>query len=1330
MIYNPDFLRKLDEHREKITYARIISLTMDEDPVEQIEGQITQGSVNVDGNSAVRRTCSLSMVAQDVNINEYYWGLNTKFKLEIGVQNKVDPQYPDVIWFKMGTYVITSFNASLSTNSYTISLQGKDKMCLLNGDVGGIINARTDFGTYDFTDTETGITVNEKYPIKQIIWDAVHAYANEPFHNIIINDLDELGLELLDYKYDVPMYLFREPHADEYSGIFMIGNNSDIPIYKNTQNNAQWSLTDPNFIFDKLIASMIGYDEEPTHVFLNSGNNQRTEYVVAKIEYGQTAGYRTCDLVYAGDLIANIGDSLTSVLDKIKNMLGQFEYFYDLDGRFVFQRQKSLVNTVWTPIRETGDRELYVESLAAASNSMYDFHGSILISSFQNNPNLLNLRNDYTVWGVKKGVTGQEYPVHMRYAIDNKPEIYADFNGKVWTTLSAQEIENINKSKNKKSIRAEIYKLWDEFERDYTLYPQSLWRQKRSGQWYIPKEEKWWVMSEWAEYYKILFGEYPGNRHPQDEMRNLSKTGRFPQTYMKRFASSTSPLSGTEANTSPTCEVMQLFFFKGLVEGRDAIGYTAHSGCVHTYAEWLQGEKYVNSDFPENFNFALSPADAFTSKTVLDNLHGDGLYKIITYCYDPYIEEAAIDARIAELEQLEEYVDPYDTSDYNFNVDWRELIYRMAIDYRRHNHDDDFEVRLAKNNSPWELYPKGVTGYEQYYTDMEGFWRELYNPMTDDNEIARAHLYNQASYSLQVQGATGSALDNIYIKGVYKPISKKVTSVAKERQIYGIKYIKDPTTGKEFPLENVSTKQYWLSETNGFTWGLTGSASTTYRTGTYFNSHQDEFLNLCLEGKVYTRDIPSVVDLFKLDNYSPRSMYPYMELQNYVYDASSNPTRHFIKHVDNTDPQNPWYELITDITDLNLNIKTGSYVLTSAGQSAYNAVLNTIDQANGNYDKLDDLLTEITTKTSGKLTSSEINTILSGQTFTTTLQNRCKDNLSAYYSAAGTSNYTITGFKTVLNSMTERQQQYDFAYRVREQAYLAIKDIEVKLIRAEGSLQYELYSAQLQKQLQSNVTNTLNTCYIYDSSNLYKLSDVIKNTALRPLYFENTQGRPVEKISRYGLKNNGSRAVYKTIDTKLNYYYRSNKYYDETEQDERKRFWRRDVFESPQSLIFWFDFLTGDGELRQFTTQAIGDRPKAVNDNNIKSIYYRDTPKIIFTTPEKLLGMDADKKTGYNYFKLPSQYDSMFSISAQGIDAKNKIDELIFQFSYCTESITIQAVPIYYLDVNKRISVYDPDAGINGEYVVSKITFPLAYNGMMSITATKAPENSVTEREE
>ena len=55
------------------------------------------------------------------------------------------------------------------------------------------------------------------------------------------------------------------------------------------------------------------------------------------------AGYRITDLIYPDDLIANIGENLTNMLDKIKNLLGDFEYFYDVDGKFIFQRKK----TVW-----------------------------------------------------------------------------------------------------------------------------------------------------------------------------------------------------------------------------------------------------------------------------------------------------------------------------------------------------------------------------------------------------------------------------------------------------------------------------------------------------------------------------------------------------------------------------------------------------------------------------------------------------------------------------------------------------------------------------------------------------------------------------------------------------------------------------------------------------------------------------------------------------------------------------------------------------------------------------------------------------------------------
>jgi hypothetical protein len=122
MHYDLDFLKKLDENRTHIIYARIIALTLDETPIETIEGRVTQGSINIDGDSAVRRTCSLTMIANDFNYNEFIWGLNTKFKLEIGLENMIDPAYPDIIWFKQGTYFISQFNTSHSTNNFTISL--------------------------------------------------------------------------------------------------------------------------------------------------------------------------------------------------------------------------------------------------------------------------------------------------------------------------------------------------------------------------------------------------------------------------------------------------------------------------------------------------------------------------------------------------------------------------------------------------------------------------------------------------------------------------------------------------------------------------------------------------------------------------------------------------------------------------------------------------------------------------------------------------------------------------------------------------------------------------------------------------------------------------------------------------------------------------------------------------------------------------------------------------------------------------------------------------------------------------------------------------------
>jgi hypothetical protein len=187
-----DFLKQLAEQQNRETYVRITSLTFaDELPVEAIEGRITQGSINLDGKSSMRRSVSLTMISNDLNIDNYLWGLNHKFKLELGVKNYFNPKFPDIIWFNYGKYVFTAFNPNYTINNYTISLTGQDKMCLLNGTVGGNLNALN--YRFDIIEEEdaNGNIIQKKLSLKNIITEAVHKFGNEPYHNIIINDLDD-----------------------------------------------------------------------------------------------------------------------------------------------------------------------------------------------------------------------------------------------------------------------------------------------------------------------------------------------------------------------------------------------------------------------------------------------------------------------------------------------------------------------------------------------------------------------------------------------------------------------------------------------------------------------------------------------------------------------------------------------------------------------------------------------------------------------------------------------------------------------------------------------------------------------------------------------------------------------------------------------------------------------------------------------------------------------------------------------------------------------------------------------------------------------------------
>lgn len=755
MLYDKNFLKLLDEQNNKIIYGRITALNLQEWPIETIEGRITQGSINIDGSSAVRRTCSLTMVTDTFHYSSYLWSFNTKFKLEIGVENNINSQYDNIIWFNQGIYVISSFNTSRSTNSFNITIQGKDKMSRLNGDVGGVINSSVDFGTIEEEDTN-GNWIIRKIPIKEIIRNAVHQYGDEPLHNIIINDVPDYGYELLEYRYDVPMYLYRIPESDIFQNATLDGTIKCVSEEDGIITLDDMKPTD----FDMLIPSL----QDTFKTFYVDGQ----PYIFAKIEYGQTAGYRETSLTYAGDLIANIGETVTSVLDKIKNMLGEFEYFYDLDGHFVFQKKQSFTNTIYG-FASIGPNESPIQMEQYRDSISYYFNSGKLTTSFNYNPNIANLKNDYSIWGQRNTASGAQVPVHLRYAIDQKPIKY--------TTINVDTTYIVNEETGEKTIGAD---------------------------------------------YEVI----------------------------------------TNYNSK--------------------------------YGTQLTGQKSVIYHSSNNIYEEISPNE-------------------------------------------------------EYQCDWREVIYHMALDYYKYGHLDDFEARVAAANPH---YPSGITGYEQYYIDLQGFWRDLYDP--------------------ESKSLLESKIDKL----------------------------KD--------------------------------------------------------------------DIAKTDN-----------------------------------------------------------------------------------------------------------------------------------------------------------------------------DEELKELKNELE--------ETEKELEKFVTN----------------------------YYTDQNG-------------------------------------------ESKQYWNKNVYERPEVLNFWFDFLDTSGELDQFNVKIIGHRAKAINDTNIKAIYFKDAPEILFvkSTTKEVSTLDDGKK---RYIQVP-QIEQMFSISAQGISAHTRLQELIYQHGYCSESITINCIPIYYLQPNTKIHVFDEKTHISGDYVIDKITIPLAHNGTMSITATKASE--------
>ena len=157
-----------------------------------------------------------------------------------------------------------------------------------------------------------------------------------------------------------------------------------------------------------------------------------------------------------------------------------------------------------------------------------------------------------------------------------------------------------------------------------------------------------------------------------------------------------------------------------------------------------------------------------------------------------------------------------------------------------------------------------------------------------------------------------------------------------------------------------------------------------------------------------------------------------------------------------------------------------------------------------------------------------------------------------------------------------------------------------------------------------------------------------------------------------------------------------------------------------------FDFLDVQGDINKFAVYAVGDRAKAVNDSNVKAIYFREIPNVVWlgeAVTDEERSKYISSMPGYTYCNMSEALETLLTVSAQGKDAKTVLDGFLSTHTHGADTMSISCIPIYHLQPNTKIYVEDKENKIEGEYVLQRLTIPLTYNGMMSLSGYKYVQN-------
>lgn len=176
--------------------------------------------------------------------------------------------------------------------------------------------------------------------------------------------------------------------------------------------------------------------------------------------------------------------------------------------------------------------------------------------------------------------------------------------------------------------------------------------------------------------------------------------------------------------------------------------------------------------------------------------------------------------------------------------------------------------------------------------------------------------------------------------------------------------------------------------------------------------------------------------------------------------------------------------------------------------------------------------------------------------------------------------------------------------------------------------------------------------------------------------------------------------------------------------------YRVEVVTDPGQLNYWLDLIDTGATVGQFSVARIGRRSKVQNNSKINQVFESPINDIVFidTTNEDFDYLGSTVKERISYYNSIGQTYSLLSANTRPLFSPRSsygtcyddIRAMLYSDLIYNSSVSITALPLFYLDVNKILRLNLPEQGVSGDYVINNISYSFGQTATMTLSLQEA----------